>query len=144
MGARCINLKCPGEIEDEWSFCSICGQDNRPPALRVKVDDCDHQIEQGEFCVKCGASTIDVHEPDDPDSHWAEWFGWTCLVVGVILVIVSKVQWQQAEALGKDAPDFDRLMQSAQGLGRMAFYFFPAGVIFVVFLGKRWKVLRRF
>ena len=143
MGTRCVNLRCSGEIDDGWSFCSICGQDNRPPSLRKSVLDCDHQIELGEFCVRCGASTIDVHEPDDPDAHWAEWFGWACLLAGVILVVLSKVQWHQAAELGKNAPEYDRLMRSAQGFGRMAFYFFPAGVIFVVFLGKRWRFFKR-
>lgn len=143
MGSKCVNLKCTEEVKNGWAFCSICGQDNRPPNLRASVVDCDHQIERGEFCVLCGDSTIDIHEPDNPDANWAEWIGWACLLGGVVLLIVSKIQWQQALSLGKDAPEYKRLMSDAYGFGRIAFYLIPAGAIFVVFLGKRWKIFRR-
>lgn len=143
MSARCVNPKCPGEIKEGWSFCSKCGQDNRPPFGRFTILDCEHQIELGEFCVRCGVSTIDAHEPDNPESHWFEWMGWALILGGALLLIFTQIQLRGAGALEKGSVEHGKAMRDAYSSGRLAFYMLPAGAIFVVFLGRRWKVFKR-
>lgn len=54
-GAKCLG--CHKVIDASWSFCPICGADNRDPALhRSSVGNHSHDFQLGPHCVLCGVA----------------------------------------------------------------------------------------
>src|SRR5687768_5846583 len=144
MSVRCLNRKCSVEISEDWSFCSLCGADNREPHQRTPIADCDHRIERGEFCVMCGVSAIDTNETLDPEANWREIGGWVLVVAGVAMVLVSQLLLRDSEssimftlpAANPGNPHLganpSRGLEMAYTLGRIGFLSIPAGVVLIV------------
>lgn len=51
---RCIG--CKKQIPPHFEFCSVCGQDNRPPDERKPVQSCTHPnvLTGSQYCYHCG------------------------------------------------------------------------------------------
>jgi len=78
---RCV--ACHRDVNETWAFCSYCGADTRAPEVQTTVGACEnHLIVDGEFCVACGASLLELEE-GAPDRR-AEWFGWALLIGGAL------------------------------------------------------------
>ncbi|MGV3614602.1 MAG: hypothetical protein ACO1SV_04620 [Fimbriimonas sp.] len=53
------------------------------PAHRYAVDCHDHTIVDGEFCIDCGTSILDVHEDEQmPHLRWQVGLAWAEVLVG--------------------------------------------------------------
>lgn len=52
----CVRSRCGKALQPDWAFCPFCGQDNRPPSGRIRVANCPHEFDEGDFCVGCGIS----------------------------------------------------------------------------------------
>ena len=55
-------------MDGAWSFCPMCGADNRPPNARSPVPGCNHlQFHGASFCPSCGQPLAAVGPPaSDP------------------------------------------------------------------------------
>jgi hypothetical protein len=52
----------------------------------------EHEAPNGEFCVRCGVSILDVNSPGDDDENRLRIYGgWAALIVGGISLCVSNV-----------------------------------------------------
>jgi hypothetical protein len=151
MSARCVNLGCAQEVKDGWSFCSLCGTDNRPPAARKEISGCVHQIERGEFCVLCGASIIEENEPPKPGALWAEWIGWILLIGGVVMLGVSELmvrdltsgpEGYRALHVPRRGLDLSKPATQVYLLARTSFVMIPAGIACILLLGRRWRIFK--
>lgn len=64
---RCSRLGCGLTVDEGWTFCPYCGQDNRPPKTRSSVPNCAHEYVDGPYCFRCGAyglsNSSDLGEP---------------------------------------------------------------------------------
>lgn len=152
MSARCVNLGCAQEVKDGWSFCTFCGTDNRPPAARRSISGCGHQIETGEFCVLCGASVIEENEPENRSAIWFEVIGWALLIGGIAALIVSEMMVRdltsgpegfRALNVPGRGRDLSKPANQVYLLARVAFVMIPAGAVFIVFFGRRWRFFKR-
>ena len=113
------------QLRANWSFCPKCGADNRLPATRVTILDCEHDFVDGEFCVQCGVSVIDLNEDEDPETNWRDAFAWGMLIVGALMVAASEYIVRSA---GSQRP----LPGGSYLLARYGFYVFAAGIVLVV------------
>jgi len=60
----CTNPNCRRGVDPRWSFCPMCGIDNRPPIARRPIQLCRHLFFQGAgFCPICGQPVLPVISP---------------------------------------------------------------------------------
>ena len=53
--AFCISDACKREIDENWSFCPYCGEDNRSPDQKAPIGEHGHTYITNEFyCLICG------------------------------------------------------------------------------------------
>jgi len=117
---------------DGWAFCDKCGTDNRPPTARVRIVEDEHEAPNGEFCVRCGVSILDVNSPEDDDENRLRIYGgWAALIVGGISLCVSNVIRPPVVHKGDPAPP-SGVVQVAYMAARYGSYLLALGVILLL------------
>ena len=127
---RCLNPRCDREVRDEWAFCDLCGRDNRPPMARTPVAVDEHEIVEGEFCVRCGRSVLEIEEdPDEDQNRLYAWAGWTLLIAGGASLAFSQFSRPTGGIKTGQEPSTYELAYMASRFGA---YAFAAGVILLL------------
>lgn len=117
---------------DGWAFCDQCGTDNRPPAARVRVEEDEHEAPNGEFCVRCGVSILDVNSDEDDDENRLRIYGgWAALLVGGISLCISNIIRPPIPRRG-DPPAPNDIVRIAYMASRYGSYLLALGVVLLL------------
>jgi len=98
----------------------------------VRVEEDEHDAPNGEFCVRCGISIIDVNSPDDDDENQLRIYGgWAALIIGGISLCVSNLIRPAVRHRG-DPPAPTDFAQIAYMAARYGSYLLALGVILLL------------
>ncbi|MDR3690388.1 MAG: hypothetical protein P4L46_13485 [Fimbriimonas sp.] len=85
---KCLTKRCHQVVQAGWSFCPLCGRDNRPNEFRPTILNCPHKFAGPKcYCVICGDGYGGAKSASGTRANIR--FGKLLILIGIVLVVFA-------------------------------------------------------